>query len=302
VGVWVREARPPFLTAATVPVIVGVVVAWYQTGVFDPLLSLLTLVGAVLAQAGANMVNDYFDTLSGNDNINRFRSQFNGGAGLIQAGLITARQVYLGALVVLGTAAAIGVYLFTLRGPAVLVLMLVGGLSAYFYTGGPVKLAYHGLGEAAIGMCFGPLLVTGAYLVQTGTVSPTAAAASVPVGLLITAVLYINQFPDYEADEAVGKTHWVVRLGLARALRGLYGLLAAAYLWIAAEVVLGLAPWPTLIAVASAPLAAKAVSVARLHYQSPVDLRPANAAVIGSHLVTGLLLSAGFIVAGLLGV
>jgi len=302
VGVWVREARPPFLTAAAVPVILGAVGAWYETGSFSPLLFVLTLVGSVLAQAGANMANDHFDTLSGNDNINRYRSQFNGGAGLIQDGLLTARQVHLGALACLGAAAAIGLYLFSVCGPAVLILMLLGGFAAYFYTGNPVKLAYHGVGEVAIGLCFGPFLAGGAYLVQAGTVSPGAVAASVPVGLLITAVLYINQFPDYEADQAVGKTHWVVRLGRRRALPGLCGLLVAAYLWIAAEVLLGLAPWPTLIALGSVPVTGKALSVAWRHYGSPVELRPANAMVIGAHLVTGLLLSAGLAAARILGV
>jgi len=287
------------MTASVIPVALGAVVALFETGLFSLPLFLLTLAGAVLAHAGANMANDYYDTMSGNDDINRYRSPFNGGAGLIQDGLLTSRQVHAAALTAFAVAAGIGVYLAYVRGPAVLVLALVGGLFAYFYTANPLHLAYYGLGELMVGASFGPLLVVGAYLVQTGTASPVVVLASVPVGFLIAAVLYINQFPDYEADKAVGKRHWVVRLGTRRALPGLSGLLAATYLSVVAAVALGLAPWPTLSALLTIPMSAKALRIAWTHHASPVELRPANALVIGTHLVTGLLLSAGFLATAL---
>lgn len=302
VAVWLREVRLPFMTASTVPVILAAAIAWYEKGVYHLGLFLLTLVGAVLAHAGANMSNDYYDTLSGNDNINRYRSPFNGGAGLLQAGLLTPGQVHVAALLSLGLAALIGLYLWSVTGPAVLVLAGLGGLFAYFYTANPLHLAYYGLGELMVGAAFGPLLVAGAYYVQTGTVSAAAVSASVPVGLLIAAVLYINEFPDYEADKAVGKAHWVVRLGTERALPGLAALLFGTHLWVAASVVLGLAPWPVLAALLTLPMALKAFGVARVFHASPVELRPANAMVIGTHLVTGLLLAAGFLAAAFLAV
>jgi len=301
-AVWVREVRLPFMTAAVVPVFLGAAVALYDTGRFSPTLFILTLLGAVLAHAGANMANDYWDSRSGNDDINRWRSPFNGGTGLIQEGVLRPRHVHLAALTALGAAAAVGFYLSTVKGTAVLVLTLVGGVSAYFYTADPFHLAYHGLGEIMVGASFGPLLVAGADLVQAGSVSARAVAAAVPVGMLIAAVLYINQFPDYEADRAVGKAHWVVRLGTRRALPGLAGLLVGAYLAVGAGVAAGLLPWPTLAAVLTAPLSAKALSVAWRHHDQPVQLRPANALVIQTHLLTGLLLVAGFLAAALAGV
>ncbi len=300
-AVWLREARLPFMTASVMPVVVGTAVAWSETGAVHWTLFLLTLAGAVLSHAGANMANDYYDWASGNDEINRFRSPFNGGAGVIQDRLLTPRQVHVAALLELAAAGGIGLYLTSLRGPAVLVLALLGGLFAYFYTADPLHLAYYGVGEILVGASFGPLLVAGTYLVQAGRVSAAAVLASVPVGLLITAVLYINQFPDYEADKAVGKAHWVVRLGTARALPGLAGLLAATYLFVPVAVALGLLPWPTLVSLLSAPLAAKAYAIAHRLHASPVELRPANALVIATHLCTGLLLAAGFLLAGLLG-
>ncbi|MCL6581067.1 MAG: 1,4-dihydroxy-2-naphthoate octaprenyltransferase [Firmicutes bacterium] len=297
VALWLREARVPFMTASVVPVVLGVAVAVFETGLFDFGLFLLTLVGAIFAHAGANMANDYYDTLSGNDGINRYRSPFNGGAGLIQAGLLTPCQVHAAALGAFAVALAIGVYLTYQKGPGVLALALAGGLAAYLYSAGPVRLAYRGVGELAVGASFGPLLVIGAYLVQTGTVSLAAVLASLPVGLLIAAVLYINQFPDYEADKAVGKRHWVVRLGTERALPVLAGLVFGAHLAVVGAVVTGHAPWPVLGALLTVPMSIKALRIARAHHASPVELRPANALVIGLHLMAGLLLAAGFLAA-----
>ncbi len=300
VSLWVREVRLPFLTASVTPVLLGAAVAWQETGLFDLSLFLLTLAGAVLAHAGANMANDYYDHLSGNDARNRYRSPFNGGTGLIQEGALTPGQVHAASLLCLALAAGIGLYLYTASGPVVLLLMFLGGFLGYFYTAGPVRLAHLGLGELAVGTSFGPLIVLGAYLVQTGTLSGSAAAASVPVGLLIAAVLYINQFPDYEADMAVGKAHWVVRLGTARAVSVLTTLLVGTYVSVVASVAAGLVPWPALAALATAPLAFRANTLARRHHGSPVELRPGNALVIQTHLLTGLLLTAGFVAAGLL--
>lgn len=302
IAVWLREVRVPFMTAAIIPVLLGTAVAFRETGRFSLPLFLLTLLGAMLAHAGANMANDYYDSRSGNDEINRWRSPFNGGTGLIQEGALTRRQVHAAALAALALAAGIGLYLFTVRGPAILVLAVVGGLSAYFYTADPLHLAYFGMGELLVGLSFGPIIVVGAYLVQAASVSATALLASVPVGLLITAVLYINQFPDYEADRAVGKAHWVVRLGTRKALPGLAGLLGGTYLIIAAAVATGLLPWPTLVALATAPLAFKALNLAWSNHDDPLRLRPANAMVIAVHLLTGLLLVAGYVAAAAMGV
>ncbi len=303
VAIWLREVRVPFFTASVVPVALGVVVAWYETARFNVLLFLLTLLGAVLAHAASNMINDYYDHRSGNDTVNRFRSPFNGGAGLIQEGLLTPRQVFIAALTAFAAAAAIGLYLAWVAGPWILVPMVLGGLFAFFYTGEPLRLAYYGIGEVLIGLSFGPLLVAGSYMVQTGTLSLGAAAASLPVGLLIAAVLYINQFPDYEADKAVGKAHWVVRLGTERAVPWLGGLLFAAVAWVVAMVLFGITPWPAVFAAAAAvPMSLRAYGLCRKFHASPLELRPANALVIGTHLVVGLLVTAGFLAAGLLGV
>ncbi len=308
---WVLAARAPFLTAVIVPIVIATAVARYDTGMLNWPLFFLTLLGGILAHAGANLSNDYFDDKTGNDRVNRYRSPFSGGTGLIQAGVIPARQVYAAALSCYVAAAAIGLYLAYLRGWPVLVLMAAGGLIGFFYTAGPAALAYRGLGEYFLGLAFGPLLVAGAYYVQTQTFSARMWVASVPIGLLVTAILYINQYPDYEADRAVGKNNAVVRMGRRQALGGYYGLLVATYVWLTLAAVLpgaagptgsSRSPWATLLGLLTVPLAAKAMGVAARHHDDPRAILPANGMTILIHLATGLLQSAGFFIAAIMGV
>jgi 1,4-dihydroxy-2-naphthoate octaprenyltransferase len=111
----------------------------------------------------------------------------------------------------------------------VLGLGLLGVAAAYFYNAPPVRLSYHGLGEIAVGICYGPLIVCGTYLVQRGTIAPSVIAVSLPLGLLITAFLWMNELPDRRADESTGKRTLVVRLGARRATVVFGGILAAAF-------------------------------------------------------------------------
>ncbi len=189
-----------------------------------------------------------------------------------------------------------GVVLVWLRGWPILILGVIGGLSGFFYTADPLRLGYRGIGELFIFLDFGILPVLGTYYVQTQQFTLSAGAAAIPVALLIAAVLWINQFPDYRADSAVDKKHWVVRLGRRRA-RYIYAamlLLALASLPVFA--VLGWMPRWTLIGLLTLPLALGAIRTAWRHYDDPPKLLPANVGTILMHLGTGLLIALGFIV------
>jgi 1,4-dihydroxy-2-naphthoate octaprenyltransferase len=297
---WFLAARAPFWTASIIPVLIGAAAARFEAGVFDGKLLALTLLGAVLAHSGANMANDYFDDRSGNDRVNRYRSMFSGGTGMIQAGIVSGKEMLTAALCAFAGAAAVGIVLANLRGWPVVALALFGGLCGFFYTAGPVKLAYRGAGEYFLGLAFGPALVLGAYYVQAGAVTPLALLSSVPIGLLVVAILYINQFPDYEADRAAHKYNAVVRLGRRAALPWYYALLAVAYAWLVLAIFLG-APWVTIFALATVPVAIGAARTAARHHDDPVAILPANAMTIVIHLLTGLLQAGGFAVAAALG-
>lgn len=294
----VKELRVEFLTGSVFPVLLGTAIAHYRYGVFDGTAFVLTLAGVALIHLGANVSNDYFDHLSGNDEANRnFVRPFTGGSRLIQEGALTPRQVAAIAIVLIAAAVACGLALASTRGPGVLALGAIGVASGVFYVAPPVRLAARGLGELFIGLNFGVLATMGACWVQTGAMSLESFVASLPLAVLIAAVVYINEFQDSEADAAAGKRTLVVRMGLERASRAFTWLMLSTYVPVIAGAATGLMPPHTLIALATAPLALRAAAVARRRYASPRELAPANAFTIMTHAATGVLLVAGYLLA-----
>ncbi|MGQ0568069.1 MAG: 1,4-dihydroxy-2-naphthoate polyprenyltransferase [Armatimonadota bacterium] len=206
---WALAARIPTLTAAVAPVLVGTAAA-AGSGAYEPWPALAALVGAICIQIGANFSNDAFDFLHGADTSHRL-----GPARVTQSGLLSAREVLAGAYLCYGVATLAGVYLVMLRGwPLALagVLSIAASLS---YTAGPVRLGYRGLGDLFVFLFFGLIGVVGSDYVQTGSIRPQAVAAAVPVGLLTTAILIVNNLRDIETDRAAGKRTLAVRLGAA---------------------------------------------------------------------------------------
>ena len=299
---WVIKVRAPFFTAVLSPVCLGAAIAWSRTGAFNLWYFLLTLLGAICLQAGTNMTNDYFDHVWGSDEVNtEFANPFTGGSRLIQMGLVKAKTFLWQGIGLFALGSLIGLVLTFTRGPWVLWLGIIGVFSGYFYTAPPFRLVRVGLGEPLIGLSFGPLMVLGSYYVQTQIVSWEPVIASLPVGLLIALVVWINQFQDMKADAAVGKNHWVVRLGRKRAA-AVYGLsLAATYLSLIAGVVFGAVTPFALLGLLTVPLAIKAYRVAHVHYDHPQELVPANATTIQIHLLTGLLMTLGYVAQGIMG-
>lgn len=293
---WLLELRAPFFTASVVPVVLGAVIAWQRKGTFHWGYFLLTLVGGVLLHAGTNVANDYFDYLNRSDEINvEFVSPFTGGSRMIQAGLLSPREVIAEALILFALGSLIGLYLAWARGAAVLILGLIGLFSGFFYTAPPIYLAKWGIGELFVGLNFGFLMTLGSYYVQTRSLAWEPVVAATPVACLIAAVLWINEFQDAPADRAVGKDTLVARLGRKRAVSGYIFLLAATYLSIILAVALRVISPFTLLALLTFPLAWKAIGVARLHYDDYKRLTPANASTIQIHMVTGLLLILGYL-------
>ena len=293
---WYMAIRVPFLTASAVPVLLGSAVAWVATGAIQWGLFLLTLIAGLCIHIGTNVLNDYADHKSGNDEANReFVRPFSGGSRVIQLGLLTPLEMLGGAIIFFLISVVIGFYLAWVSGPFILLLGAIGLVSGLFYTGGSLNWAKRGLGELLIGLNFGILMTLGAYYVQVQSFNWLPVIAAVPVSLLIAAVLYINEFPDYAADKQVGKNTLVVRLGRERAVV-LYGLiLAGVYLSIVVAVVAGALPLSALLGLITLPFAVRALQHAQKHYANSFDLIPANALTVTVHLATGLLLTLGFV-------
>lgn len=205
--IWVKTGRPMTLTATVSPLLVGTAVAAYE-GVFRPLNFLLAFVAGLLLQIGTNYFNEYFDHRYGLDSI-----ESQGASTVIFRGEMTTRQVFAGGLFCFGLAALLSLVLIALVGPAIIVFGLIGMAIAYFYSARPFTLARRGLGDVMVYLAMGLLMTWGAYYVQIPHWSWQMFAASVPVGLLITSILNMNNVRDYQEDLRVQKMTLPVRFG-----------------------------------------------------------------------------------------
>jgi 1,4-dihydroxy-2-naphthoate octaprenyltransferase len=298
---WLVITRAPFLTATIIPVMVAAawVVAQGQASPFPWGLFILTMLGGIALHIAANTFNDYFDWRSGTDPINNdYFLPYSGGSRSIELGLITPQALLRLAFIALGIAALFGLVLAALGRPLVLVFGLVGAFSTYFYTAPPLRLAAHkGWGEFLIGLNFGILLVGGTVYTLTGTVSLIDFLLGVPIGFLITAILWINQFPDYEADKATGKNNLVVVLGLKNARWGYLLLLVGAFGILLFGVLAGALPLSALLTFLALPIGVYTTLTLFRHYADR-SLIKANAYTIMLHVAVGLLLVLGLLLSG----
>ena len=289
---WAVAARLPFLTACVMPVLAALAASWRAQGSLRPWLALLTLVGVALIHAGFNLANDFFDHLSGADAANRVPTPFSGGSRVIQDGVVSPRAVLVASLVLLAAGSACGIVLWLATpGHTLLAIGLAGMALGWFYTSPPIRLAHRGLGELAVGVAFGALPVLGTEWVQRGCLSLEVAWVGLPAGLLVAAILLVNEFPDAESDAGASKRNLVVRLGRRRAARGYAGGMAAAYLVLLPAVAGGWLPPLAAVVVLVAPLSWKATRVLRAHHSDVRALLPAMAATIAQQAIFLLLLA-----------
>jgi 1,4-dihydroxy-2-naphthoate polyprenyltransferase len=293
---WLAAARPQFFTATIIPIALGAAIAWNRNAAFDRGLFWLTLIGGIFIHAGLDYSNDYYDYKTGNDVVNKTPTPFSGGSRFLREGVLRPKQVLLASLICFAAGSAIGLYInYLLKTNVILIIGIIGVFLAFFYTGGPVKIGYTRCAEAATGLGFGPLMVIGSYYVQARSISWQALWASVPIGILIALVQYINQFPDYEADKKTRKNNTVVTLGRKRAVPYYCIFLILAYCLVILGVILDVFPKFALITLLTAPLAVKAIRTVTAHFDSIEKLLPANTATIVIHLLFGALFTAAYL-------
>ena len=290
---WLKAARASFFTTSFVSILLGTSIAFSETGHIAWIRALLALGGVAACHAGSNLVNDYYDHLSTNDDINEYRSPFNGGSGCIQEGIVAPLSMRNAGLLCYFISIVFGIILSSLLNIWGLLLVLLGIAFGFSYSRFP-GLSYYGLGELMVGISFGPLIVASVYYAQMGYISHLAVVASLPIGLLVAAVVYINQFPDYEADKGANKKNLVVRLGRRRALPYYYLLLGTAYLIIFLGVLYRILPPIAIIVFLTLPFAVAAAYWAAKWYEKPKQILPANACTVAIHVVVGILLIAAF--------
>jgi 1,4-dihydroxy-2-naphthoate octaprenyltransferase len=286
--------RAEFLPASLAPVAVGALLGARQAGEMDWGLFGWTAAGVALLHVSANVANDYFDYRSGNDAINTdFIRPFTGGSRTAQAGLISPAGLLVLALICAALSLGPALYLAARVGPWVLALGAFGAASGWLYTAPPIRLAARGWGEAVVAVDFGVLPVVGAYLVQTGRWSWLPVWVSLPLAVLIVAVLFVNQFPDVNADEAVGKRNWVVRLGARRASM-VYALLMWSWpLVLIGAVWAGGAPKTMLLALAGIPVGILAARAVFRNCDAPSAMAGVCAMTVALHAGVGALMCIG---------
>ncbi|MEP6680244.1 MAG: UbiA family prenyltransferase [Chloroflexota bacterium] len=289
-----RTTRLPFLSATFIPVLLGILIA-VRHGSFGVWLALLTVIGASFAHLAINVTNDIFDTLSGADAANVNPTQFSGGSRVLLYDLLTLRQLITVALVLYAGAAAIGLLLVWLTGSLTLLGIGLAGIAVgVAYTAPPLKLVYRGLGEIAVALGFGPIMLLGAYVVQTGRLALEPFVVSITVGILVALILYVNEIPDRSGDAAAGKRTLPVRLTPDTVTGGYLVAALVAFAVIVLGVAGGLLPWPTLAALAGIPLALRIHTGIRAHYNSPYTLMAVMGSNVNLNLIVGGLLLTGY--------
>ena len=208
-SIWWQASRPKTLFAAAAPVIMGTAMAW-RAGLFHPPAALAALAGALLIQVGTNFANDYFDGVRGVDREGR-----RGPQRVVQAGLVTPRQMRRAIAAVFTAAALVGLYLVWRGGVPILAIGLASLLSGLLYTAGPSPLATNGTADLFVLAFFGPVAVGGTYYVQALEIDGAVLAAGIAPGLLSTAILAVNNLRDIETDRAAGRRTLAVRFGAA---------------------------------------------------------------------------------------
>lgn len=288
--------RPAFLSAALMACFVGLAIARYDGIVIDAELAVVTLLFAMLAHAGANVLNDYYDALNGTDaqNVERI-FPFTGGSRFIQNGVLTLAQTRNFGFTLMVSVAAAGLWLMAHSAPQLLYVGLAGLFIGWAYSATPLRLNSRGWGELCVAGAF-LLIVVGTDFVQRQAFATAPFVAGLSYALLAMNLLYINQFPDRRADTAAGKLHWVARLDVRHARWG-YALIAAlTYLWLLVWVVLGALPVWALLALLALPLSVSAARQLLRHAAQPQQLGDAIKLTIMAMLVHGALLSLALLI------
>lgn len=256
--IWLLAARPKTLPAAVAPVLVGTALAAQLADRFNGLAFAATMLGALLIQVGTNLANDYSDARRGADTEDRL-----GPVRVTAGGLVPPKQVLFATYLTFALSIVVGAYLIWVSGWPLLIVGLLSILAGILYTGGPKPYGYEGLGELFVFLFFGIVAVAGTYYVQTVDLAWQAFALAVPVGLLASAILVVNNIRDIDTDRRANKRTLAVRLGRPRT-RVLYtAMVAGAFLLAPLPWLAGSLDWTLLVCWLAAPLALPPVRTVR---------------------------------------
>lgn len=290
ISVWMQQIRAPFLILSVVLVLIGVASA-ADGGIFRWDYTVLLMLGIVLAHISVNLFNELSDHKTGID-AQTDRTPFSGGSGMMLSGKTKFATVRIVAYGTLFAAAGIGTFFFIKQGWPILVLMVVGAVSIRFYTS---HLARWLMGEFAAGLSLGTLVVLGTHYAIAGYWSIEVLLISIPPGMLTTLLLFLNEFPDADADRQGGRRHMIIQLGKKRCALIYAGGLLFTFLWIIAVPFISDVSFYIYLSLATVPLAVMAGTLVLKHREGPMFIRAMgmNVSVV---ILTDLLLATGLFI------
>ncbi|WP_458412135.1 1,4-dihydroxy-2-naphthoate polyprenyltransferase [Schinkia sp. CFF1] len=286
--IWYRQLRPHTLTAAFVPVSIGTALALLD-GHVNVLLFLAMLIASLLIQAATNLFNEYYDYKRGLDNAESIGI----GGGIVRDG-IAPRTIRNVALSFFAVAILLGFYICANSSWWIAAIGILCMITAYFYTGGPYPIAYTPFGEIVSGFFMGVVIILIAYFIQSDSISLKSILISIPISILIGAIMLSNNIRDLDGDKKSGRRTLAILLGRENAIKFLAGMFAISYIWVIVLMVTGfVSPW-LLIVFASLPKAFKAVR-GFIGKTMPIQMMPAMKATAQTNTIFGFLVAFGLL-------
>lgn len=287
---WLRAIRIRFLLASVIAVSNGLAIAYWKFGTIDPLYAGLTYAGVIFLHASVDLLNDYWDHKRGIDSATT-RTKFSGGTGVLPENALTPKAVYAAGIMFLILGGAVGAYFVAMRGVTIAVILGFAVVAIYFYS---TSIVNSGLGELFVAIK-GAMIVLGTFFVQTALINPAAIFVGVIVGLLSATVLFVNSFPDHDADKSKGRRTLVILMGRGRAATAFPLFIIATYALIVAGIFLGYTKIYSLASLVSLPLAVKAMAVVRKKRDEVAGMVPAMSSTVTYSRVTGFVLAASLL-------
>ena len=283
---WLRAIRAKFLLASVIAVTNGLAIAIWKYGQFDLLYAILTFGGVICLHASVDLLNDYWDYRRGIDSITK-RTKFSGGTGVLPGKFLKPKTIYTGGIIFLLLGSLIGVYFVVIRGIAVAIILGFAIAAIYFYSTTIVNV---GLGEVFVA-AKSTMIVLGSFYVQTGVIEPSAIYIGIIIGVLSASVLFINSFPDYEADGSKGRRTLVILLGKQKASIIFRILIIFPYILVIAGIFLGYTKIYSIVCFVSIPIAVKVINNIQKYYECIDRFVPIMAATVTYARITGIVLA-----------
>jgi len=288
---WLRVIRLRFLLASVIAVCLGLAINWWQNKTLNAEFAALTFAGVIALHASVDLLNDYWDHKRQIDTQTR-RTKFSGGTGVLPEGLLKPNQVYRAGLILLIIGSLIGVYFIYERGITIAIILGFAIVSIYFYS---TRIVDSGLGELFVTIK-GSMIVLGTYFVQSSQITVEPIFAGIVSGVLSSTVLFVNSFPDYDADKAHGRKTLVIVLGKAKAATTVWMFPIISYGIIVASVVMHIFPLISLITLFTIPIVIKSGLSLKIKFDQVEGLTPVMRDFVSYSRITCALLIVAFLV------